>query len=181
MSKSNWLLAAALSLSLPALAHAGDMRGPAAHAEKRQEVRQDQREARDDRRDTKQIESLLSRYDAARARNNRGALQQVESELRAYVKSELSESRTELASARVDARTDHDRRDRRDSAQDARSEADSLRQTRDIARELDGLYGRMDPRSVQRKRTLMADLVRLAQSEQSRDRMETHQDRNKRG
>ena len=177
----HWMLAAAMSLSLPALAHAADKHGPAPRVEKQHEVRQDRREQRDDRRDTKQMESLLSQYDDARRHNANHALLQVESELRAYLKSELSESRTELASARVDARTDKDRRDRKDSARDARNEAESLRQTRDIARELDGLYGRLDPRSIQRKRTLMADLLRLAQAEQSRDRMETHQDRNKRG
>ncbi|MBJ6765435.1 hypothetical protein JGU66_32180 [Myxococcaceae bacterium JPH2] len=188
---SKWLLAT-LTLSLPVLAQAG---GPPERAQDRRELREDRREQRDDRRDLHQLESLINRYDAARGRRDRNDLNRVESELRAYIASELDESHHELAKDVREVRRDNrelrddrngwsspgaradDRRDRRDDVRDARAERASLEQTRSIARELDGLYGRTDPGSLQRKRALMGDLLQLARAEQMQNHAEMREDR----
>lgn len=196
MFKSKWLLAT-MTLSLPALAWAGDGHNRVERAQDRQEVRQNKQEQRDDHRDLRQLESLLSRYDVARARGSRNELLQVEAQLRDYVNAELHESRRELAKdeqeirrstreVRADGNGWHssgvtradDRQDRRDDVRDARVESASLRQTRAIAQELNGLYARMDRRSLQRKATLMGDLLRLARAEQGQNRAEQREDRN---
>ncbi len=185
---SKWLLAT-MALSLPALAHAGGPRGN--HAEQvhdRQELRQDARETRDDHQDLRQVESLLARYDSARGRGARRDILQVEQELRGYVNAELNESHRELAQDKQEARSSarevrhdgyrsDDRKDHRDDVRDVRQESRALQQTRSIAQELNGLYGRLDSGSITRKRMLIADLVQLARAETAQNRQEMREDR----
>lgn len=70
-----------------------------------------------------------------------------------------------------------DRRDARDDMRDAGAERAQYQRRYNIAVELNGLIGRMDPASLERKRQLMQDLIREARLELREDRKETREDR----
>lgn len=77
-----------------------------------------------------------------------------------------------------------DRRDRRDDVRDARVEEASLARTQAIAAELSGLYGKQDAPSLDRKRTLVLELVSLGRAqrvqnvrERAEDKRELREDR----
>ncbi|MDC0714829.1 hypothetical protein POL68_40650 [Stigmatella sp. ncwal1] len=190
---SKWLLAT-MAFSLPVLAFADGPHRRGERVENRQEAQQNRQEQRDDRRDLKQLENLIARFDAAWSRRHHDALRQVDADLRAYVAADLAENRYELSDAQAEVRRDthevrdaryaHDRRefqdaqrDRRDDKRDVRVEAEALRRTRGIQRELEGLYGRVDRNSLERKRSLMMELLQMARTEQEHNRQEIREDR----
>ncbi|WP_224360490.1 hypothetical protein [Hyalangium versicolor] len=69
-----------------------------------------------------------------------------------------------------------DRRDRRDDVQDARAEAASHRTRSAIAWELSPLMGSRRPADLQRMRSLIVDLIGLAQQEIQQDHSELRED-----
>jgi hypothetical protein len=80
-----------------------------------------------------------------------------------------------------------DRRDARDDRRDVRQEAVSANRLQGIQREYNALAGRLDPRSVDRRRALIAELVQMQRHEaagdvreQREDRRELHEDRRER-
>ncbi len=76
---------------------------------------------------------------------------------------------------RRDARDD--RRDLRDDVRDAQKESAQNQRRYNIAVELNGLAGRLDPPSLERKRTLMVQLLREAGIEYRESVKEANEDR----
>lgn len=81
--------------------------------------------------------------------------------------------------ARADARRDvrDDRRDARDDKRDARVEAAAQRTRRAIARDLEEVEGLRQPGALHRKRTLIVELIGLAEQELNQGRQELREDR----
>jgi hypothetical protein len=194
-----------LMLSLPVILVSGNVSAQAwqnrtDRGEDRREVRQTVREMQDDLRDLRTLQDLLSRFDAARARKNRAALSRIEVELREHLREELAENRHELAKDKAEVRQaqrelessrreaaqvgwhrpgeradlrDELRDDRRDLAREQRR----LQERQRIAQELRKLEGRQDPRSLDHMRSLLVQLIGLAQSEVVENRKEIREDR----
>lgn len=153
---------------------------PGEHAEDRREMGQDRRELRDDRRDLRWYRDLLARYDTARTRRDRFALRAVEDEVSSALARELRESRIELARSDREVRQEWREGDRHGMNDDLRDRHDDRRDLRRIAaidREFTSLRGRMDRRGLERKRTLIVELNRLAQAELREDHRERREDR----
>jgi hypothetical protein len=70
-----------------------------------------------------------------------------------------------------------DRRDRRDDVRDARAEAASQRSRKVIAWELSPLMGSRRPADLQQERSLIVELIGLAQRELEQDHKEIREDR----
>jgi hypothetical protein len=153
---------------------------PGEHAQDRHEMRQDRRELRDDRRDLAWYRDLLARYDSARTRRDRFALRAIEDEVSSALARELRESRVELARSEREVRQEWREGDRQGMNDDLRDRHDDRRDLRRIAaidREFTSLRGRMDRRGLERKRTLIVELNRLAQAELREDHRERREDR----
>lgn len=152
------------------------------HARDRAELRQDRRELADDRRDAAWMEQLLARFDAARAGRARGALAAVENEALRTLDRERQEARAELARSHAEVRRDArdpgaDRRDLRDDRRDRRDDRRDLARVEAIRSEFWSLRGRMDRRALDRKRSLLVEMVRLARAELREDHRELREDR----
>lgn len=182
-------LAAALLATVPAATSA-----QAPHLERaqdRRELRQDRRELGDDRRDLAWMEQLVARFDAARARRNRAALAAVEGDALRTLDRELQEARVEVAKSAGEARRSggevrradsprelrDDRRDLRDDRRDLRDDRRDAARVSAIRSEFHALRGRMDPRALDRKRTLLVEMTRMARAELQEDRRELREDR----
>jgi hypothetical protein len=145
------------------------------------------RELHDDRRDLDRLNQMLVRMDRARAMNDVRTLRQLDTELSAFIRKEWNESRRELYMARreeqdskMDLRDGASRRERRDYWQDRRNTQEEKRFQRDltnISNRLQPLYGRMDRRSVDMKRSLLGQLITLAEREMQRTLRELREDR----
>lgn len=190
------VLTLTLAATLPLAAGAQPRFDGPEWARDRREHRQDVRAARDDLRDLKRVEALLSDYDRAAWNRNRRVLGQLEEEALGILRDEYAEgqaelardrgevarSREELRDDRRDPRTDprerrDDRRDLRDDRRDAAAEARALEQVRRIGDELYALRGRFRKGEVARKRELIATMVRMAREELHGDRQELREDR----
>lgn len=114
---------------------------------------------------------------------------------------ELSKDRAEVRKDNQEVRSDHrevgkdvaqgrpgaysddkhdlrdDRRDRRDDVRDANAEARSQADRLRVARELAALEGRYAPAELNRKRSLIVELIQLARQEVRQDGSETREDR----
>jgi len=164
------------------------------------------RDHRDDRRDRTRIRTIARDWNAAVRRGDRAAEANADLRLGAWLREELGESRQEVreadrerrrsrrergrsrreaqGSGDVDDRRDlrGDRRDLRDDRRDGRQAAADLAATRRLAQELHTLQprftaGTATPAEVARKRSLLAELVRLAEREVARERRERREDR----
>lgn len=166
-------------------------RDRAEKASDRKALRVDARERRDDTRDALSLENLLARYDAARAHHDFSGLSVLDRELKSKVERELAESRSELSNDAKEVRQDRrevardrrelqpardDRQDLRDDRRDALVEAGGLVRVKAINVELNGLLGKTDPASFDRKRELLVELIRLGWSELGQDRREARED-----
>ncbi len=172
----NRAIAALITLLVPVAGSA--VQFPGERAPDRYETTQHGRELRDDRRDLRRMERLLARFDDAVARRSRYALAAVEIDVLRTLDRDITEARLELMTSGRDATGDrryvhcddryvhHDRRhmqhDRRDLV---RLEA--------IRSEFGALLGRVDRRSVKSKRSMVGELVQIAQLREDRtDRRE---------
>jgi hypothetical protein len=177
------LAAAALLAALPFTASA---QVPA----ERREIRHDRHELADSRWDVAQMQRLLARWDEARARRSTRALRAVEDDVDKALERELAESRAELMrsraelrrDARDDRRDDHrdlrdDRRDVRDDRRDLRDDRRDMRRVEAVRAEMHALRGRMNPRSLDRKRALLVELTQMSFAELREDRGELREDR----
>ncbi len=169
-------LAAALLVALPLTGSAQYAPAPVMPIPERHELRQDRRQLTDDRRDLAWFEELVSRYDAARARRSRRALAAVENDVAWALERELREARREVAQSGHEARTDW-RDDRRDDRRDLRDDRRDARQIAALRSEFSQLRGRMNPRALDRKRTVIVELTRVARAELREDRRELREDR----
>ncbi|MCI0570078.1 MAG: hypothetical protein L0Y66_04940 [Myxococcaceae bacterium] len=190
--------AVVMFLSSPALAQGYEQR------QGRVELHQEQREARDDKRDAMKASTLLSRYDAARARYDRRTLRLLDGEALGLLDRELNESRMEVRkahaevarssgevarsreelrhtghpAARADDRRDlrDDVRDRNDDVRDAVYERRDMTHVRNIRANYAALVGRLDARSTGRKRMLLADFLQRSRAELAADAAERRED-----
>jgi hypothetical protein len=175
-------LTALFLATLPAIASAQPAPKPhvlAPAAQDRRELRQDKAELRDDWRDLAWIDDLVKRFDAARARRDQRALRAIEDEVNRTLGRELREASREVQESRREAA--HDRHEgpgeRRDDRRDARDDRRDLSRLKALDREFDSLRGRMDNRSLARKRTLLVELRKIAAAELQEDRREQREDR----
>ncbi len=94
---------------------------------------------------------------------------------------EVRDNRQEVSAAPVirDDRRDlrDDRRDLRDDRRDVEQEAYLVNARLDAAHTFRGLHGKYDEVSLEQRRALMADLVRLAELENRQNKMEAREDR----
>lgn len=166
-------------LAVPAAGRAQPRPDYFSRTDDRRELRQDRRDLADDGRDLAWIERLIGDFDAARARRNRRALARVEGEVARTLAREVREGRLDLARSRGEIRRDaYDGRwERRDDRRDLRDDRRDLRRVALIEREFGSLRGRMDRRSLDRKRTLLAELHGLARAELREDGWELREDR----
>lgn len=150
-------------------------------------------ELRDDRRDLQELRDLLTRFDAAWSRKSERQMADVEFSLRKLLRAELAESERELAKDWAQSR--RTRRDARvaqwggsrastwgrasaaDARHDLRAEQAALRTRKAIARELDEIDGLRQPGALSYKRTLILDLIQLAERELNQTRREVRDDR----
>jgi hypothetical protein len=164
---------------VPALAGAQPAPGP----------RQDRRELADDRRDAMYVQQLLARFDDAAGRRDKRALRAVEADVARLLESERREARVEVASARAEVRDERrdvhdgrgdprdDRRDLRDDRRDLRDDRRDLQRVKELDKEWSRLRGRIDRRSVERKRAVLVELARLTRAEVHEDGRELREDR----
>ncbi|MFP2958046.1 hypothetical protein ACLEPN_09485 [Myxococcus sp. 1LA] len=155
--------------------------------------RVERRELRDDRRDLEELRKLLSRFDSAWANRSERQMVNVESSLRKLLRAELAESQRELSRDWEESR--RTRRNARvaqwggprvamwgqasaaNARGDVRAEQAALRTRKAIARELDDIEGLRQPGALHYKRTLIVDLIQLAERELNQSRREVHDDR----
>jgi hypothetical protein len=178
-------IAALLAALLPAVAGAQAPGERLDRVQDRRELGQDRHEIRDDRRDLARLEGLLERYDAARASRNRREMLQVEDEIARTLAREASEARAEAARSRAELRREahdgrrdpsDDRRELRDDRRDLRDDRRDAHRVAAIEREFGSLRGRMNRRSLDRKRVLLDELRRMALAELREDRRELRED-----
>lgn len=189
------ILVTTLALLLPTFASA-----QAPHRERaqdRREVRHDKGDLRDGRRDLDRIEKIRDDYRRAITGRSARAVNRVEARLTAWLDEELREDRREVRQdkrelqrsrreLRRDARYEtrrgvrDDRRDRRDDRRDLALERGERQRHLQLERELRGLLGRKDRRSLQRKAAILDELVSLQRAELRQDRQELREDRQER-
>ncbi len=159
-------------------------------AQDRAELRHDRRELARDRWDIRWMDELLARYDAARARRDRRALLGVERDVARTLaraeheaRLEVRDARGELRQERAEAASDRrgewgdDRRDARDDRRDLRDDRRDARRVAAIRDDFARLQGRMERRSLDRKRAMIVELGRMARAELHEDRRELREDR----
>ena len=193
------VLAAAIVLALPAAAGAQLARDHAERAQDRRELGQDRRELARDRHDLRWMQELLARFDGARARRDLRALRAIEQDVSRTLAHEEREARLEVMNARGevqrargeaaveqreerwerDGRRDvrDDRRDLRDDRRDLRDDRRDARRVAAIRSDFSRLQGRMDRRSLERKRAMLVELNVMAKAELREDRRELGEDR----
>jgi hypothetical protein len=170
--------ATVLVLAVPALGRAQPLPERAERAEDRRELRHDRRELREDFRNLAWIDRIIYDYDAARTSRDRAALARVEDEATGALAREVQDARVELAKSRGEVRRDaYEGRDRRDDRRDLRDDRRDLRRVIAIDEEFQSLRGRMDRRALDRKRSLLVQLRRMAKAEIREDRRELREDR----
>jgi hypothetical protein len=129
------------------------------------------------------VKQLVTRFDDAAGRRDRRALRAVEADVVRLLDAERREARVELAKDRGELRDDRrdvravDRRDLRDDRRDLRDDRRDLRRVKAIDADFRALRGRMDRRSIERKRALLGELFQLARAEVREDRGELREDR----
>ncbi|WP_216612966.1 hypothetical protein [Myxococcus xanthus] len=154
-------------------------------------------ELRDDRRDLEDLRNLLANFDAAWSSRSERKMANVESRLRKLLRAELAESERELSKDRAQSR--RARRDARvaqwggpravmwgrasaaDARSDVRAERAELRTRMAIARELDEIEGLRQPGALHYKRTLIQELIQVAERELNQTRREVRDDRRPHG
>ncbi len=159
---------ALITLIIPAAGSAHRFDGE--RAWDRHEAKQYRREVRDDRRDLRRMERLLSRFDDAVSYRSRYALAAVEGDVLRTLDREIREARWGLTpferySTTGDRYVHCDHGDLRDDRRD-------LVKLQAIRSELGYLLGRVDRRAIERKRALVAELVTMARFEPREDRAE---------
>ncbi|NOK02414.1 hypothetical protein HNV27_12490 [Myxococcus xanthus] len=150
-------------------------------------------ELRDDRRDLEDLRKLLARFDAAWSSRSERQMANVEVSLRKLLRAELAESERELSKDRAQSR--RTRRDARvaqwggpraamwgrasavEARNDLRAEHAALRTRMAIARELDEIEGLRQPGALSYKRTLILELIQVAERELNQTRREVRDDR----
>lgn len=121
------------------------------------ELKESQRELRDDQREV--------RRSANEVRDERREVRHDEREGR-------------HAAAAADRRdVKDDKRDLRDDVRDAQKERAALDRYQGMLRELDSLFGRMDPPAVERKRAILGELIARARGELHEDAKEIREDK----
>ncbi|ATB47504.1 hypothetical protein [Corallococcus macrosporus] len=155
--------------------------------------RVERRELRDDRRDLEALRKVLSRFDAAWANRSERQMVSVESSLRKLLRAELAESQRELAKdweasrrTRRNARVSQwggpraamwGRAEAVNARGDLRAEHAALRTRKAIARELDEIEGLRQPGALHHKRTLILELIQVAERELNQSRREVRDER----
>jgi hypothetical protein len=190
-------------------AFAGDVaRDRMEKAQDRGEMRQDGRQAMDDRMDLAKLEATLAEMDRVRATRRPAELAMVDRKVMELIRDEAVESRTEMAQKAGEVRKDSgelrsdrrevrqdtamgmpgktvndthdlrdDRRDKRDDQRDLAKEQMQATRRHQIAMEYRGLMNRADQPSVDRKRTLLVELIGMARNEVRGDRQELREDK----
>ncbi|WP_426751538.1 hypothetical protein [Myxococcus sp. Y35] len=156
--------------------------------------RVERRELRDDQKDLEQLRDVLARFDSAWARRSERQMANVEASLRKLLRAELAESQRELSKDWAEAR--RTRREARvaqwggpratmwgqaaavGARSDLRAEHAALRTKKAIARELDEIEGLRQPGALHHKRTLILELIQLAERERTEGRRDVYRDRN---
>jgi hypothetical protein len=162
-----------------------------------------------DRMDVQQLESLLGRFEQARSSKNFAALDAIDDELKVHMQAELAESQKdrnedahELDSSHQEKRSDRrelgrdavapgesgrdvhnlrdDRRDKRDDQADLATRDKLLAERQAISKELTILYRSHTAEALNRKHTLITELIRLGRQEQAENREEKREDRTER-
>lgn len=151
----------------------------------RREQRLNSKEKRDDRRDLRQLKEVLVEFDKARANNNTKRLARIDERVKTLLRLEAQESGREAHLDRQEVRKSAreargDRRDLRDDKRDLAKERRMHQRRSDIGREYTGLAGRMDPQSLNRKRALITELIKLAKVELRHTNQEIREDRRER-
>lgn len=207
---SRWMLSFVLLTAAASSAVAQPYNGRQRQQDRREIARDNAQAA--DANDLRQMQFLIGRFDRARATGNGPELQYVDNEVRRYVARELEEGRREQMQKNAEAQRSaaearnsqrdarnrpydrrerrdarDDRKDLRDDVRDAQKEAAQNQRRYNIALELNGLAGRLDPGSLNRKRTLMIQLMQEAGyeyqetvKEGAEDRRELREDRRRR-
>lgn len=208
---SRWMLSLMLVSAAAGSAVAQPYNGRQRQQDRR-EIARDNMQAADDAHDLRQMQFLIARFDRARATGNAAELQYVDNEVRRYVARELEEGRreqmqknaevqrsaAEVRGSQRDVRNRpyagrerrdvrDDRRDLRDDVRDAQKEAAQNQRRYNIALELNGIAGRLDPPALERRRALMIQLMHEAGYEYQEtvkegmeDRRELREDRRRR-
>ena len=193
------VLAAAIVLALPAAAGAQLARD---HAERARIGASSGRIAKSSRAtatDLRWMQELLARFDGARARRDLRALRAIEQDVSRTLAHEEREARLEVMNARgevqrargeaaVEQREERwerdgrgdvrdDRRDLRDDRRDLRDNRRDARRVAAIRSDFSRLQGRIDRRSLERKRAMLVELNVMAKAELREDRRELGEDR----
>jgi hypothetical protein len=132
----------------------------------------DRREIRDDKDDVADLKALANRYDIALRGGMFRAIRHIEGLVITEVREELAENTPGRGNGHAFGR--HRRDDDRDDRKVAREIAARRQQ---ILADFEALAGRMQPRALYRKKTLIAELVTLAQKELAESREERREDK----
>jgi hypothetical protein len=141
-------------------------------------LRQDRREALDDRKDLDQVQKVLADFDDARARRDWSRLDAIDARVKVLLTAELEEGRAKTARDRAELARDgaESRTDRRDDQEDLHRDVKTQDWRRALAVKWKALVGKSDPASLDRKRALLVEFDGLARSELARDRQERRED-----
>jgi len=124
---------------------------------------------RDDRRDVRDLDRLMARYDEAVSRRDRRAMERLESRLLAAIDGEIAEARATLRQCSVgrDDRDEHGPSGRSGRVEDRRAEQARFELARltSLRAEFASLQGRFGWRATQRKHAVVAEVSRLAQAD----------------
>ena len=208
MTRAALALALSTTLALPAAAGAEPFPPPPPPHE-HHELAQGRRELHDDLRDAERADWLLREYDKAlglRGQRGREQVARVEDRVALALEDEVREAGQEAGHAEAELRRDrHEVRDDRpdlgedparggpgfeerrahqelrDDRRAAMMRADYLDRISAIRAEWARLEGDRRPRAVDRKRALLAEVVRLARFELREDRRELREDGGDRG
>ncbi|MBI5544697.1 MAG: hypothetical protein HY901_12465 [Deltaproteobacteria bacterium] len=133
--------------------------------------RGDARERRDDVRDLQVSQALMAELDAAVARRNRAAVARIDQRVRAAMAAELAESRRELRDEER-GRGGYGRGRPHQEQRELARERAALERGERLLNQYSVLQHRMDRRSLQARRDLLAELVRLSEVELRQARLE---------
>ena len=153
----------------------------------------DMKERADDSRDRKKIKKLGERFDKARAKNNLKALSRVDAEVMKFLRGEMKESRKEIKRDKREVRSSKrelkatnkrqvkrkldDKRDLVDDKRDLKVERKEKRKTDALRDEYKALLNKSDSASLDRKRAIIARLIKGERNEVKRDKQELKEDR----
>lgn len=121
-------------------------------------------ERQGDRRDLRQAEEQLRRFEEARSRNDFRALKTMDGQVLASLDNDIRENNREASDAHRQARME--RGPGRHDLDERAKELDRIvRQEKDLRSKYARLSGRVDPRSLDRKHDLLQQIVTLSQEQ----------------